>query len=90
VVEFRDNDAGYLEWLRSHSNGYVLNHERKPSPRYLKLHRANCWSIGGTPSRGRRWTHAYVKQCAVTVEELRNWAREVVGANVAPCPHCMS
>ena len=40
---FRDDDAGYLEWLASNPQGFVLNTHRNPHPNYLRLHTATCW-----------------------------------------------
>ena len=30
VREFRDDDAGYLDWLATHPDGYVINIARRP------------------------------------------------------------
>ena len=39
------NDGEYLDWLADHPEGFVLNRWSKPSPRYLVLHKATCYSI---------------------------------------------
>jgi hypothetical protein len=77
IVEFMDNDNGYLVWLASHGDGFVLNCGRPPSPSYLVLHRATCGTISGTPSPGRRWTLSYQKVCADALAELGAWARQI-------------
>lgn len=41
IVSFIDDDPGYLAWITAHPDGYVLNCERAPSPRYLMLHLAS-------------------------------------------------
>jgi hypothetical protein len=45
IIEFMDNDQGYVAWLADHPDGFVLNCERPPRPSYLTLHRATCWTI---------------------------------------------
>jgi hypothetical protein len=88
VLLFVDNDRGYLEWLQ-HPHGLVINCERRPRASYLKLHPADCWTISGTPSRGRRWTTGdYLKACADDGAELRGWARKATGAEPTGCTFC--
>ncbi len=75
-----DDDAGYVAWLAAHPGGYVLNHERYPSIRYLVLHRAACATMA--PRDGgdtRTWTSAYPKTCAPTSAALADWAEASTG-----------
>jgi len=44
---FVDDDAGFIRWRETHARGFIVNHEREPTPRYLKLHRATCPSLQG-------------------------------------------
>jgi len=75
IIEFMDDDQGYVAWLADHPDGYVLNCERPPRPAYLKLHQATCGTINGAP--GRRWTVAYQKVCAETLKEIEAWTRPI-------------
>ena len=50
LIEFIEDDKGYVAWLAGHPDGFVLNCERPPRPAYLMLHRATCWTISGAPS----------------------------------------
>ncbi len=34
IVEFMDNDKGYVAWLAEHPDGFVLNCDRQPRPSY--------------------------------------------------------
>ena len=88
VSHFVDDDNGYLTWLAAHPTGYVVNCERDPKANYVVLHRADCSSINGTPTRGRLWTHTYRKVCAGSVEELDGWARAAVGTVPSRCGRC--
>ena len=37
VIEFVDDDAGYVAWVHSHATGYVLNTDRKNRHRHAAL-----------------------------------------------------
>ncbi|MFI9811719.1 hypothetical protein [Saccharothrix variisporea] len=87
MERFQDDDAGYERWLAGHSDLYVLNTTRTPTPTYLKLHRATCHTIAGVPARGVRWTGEYIKLCG-TRAELEHFARTQVGGEVSPCGNC--
>ena len=75
IVEFMDDDKGYIAWLAGHPDGFVLNCERPPRPSYLILHRATCWTISRTS--GSNWTVIYQKVCADTFEEINAWASQI-------------
>jgi len=49
VIKFENDDEGYKDWLRRNPNGYVINCFRSPSPNYLFLHKATCFTISGSP-----------------------------------------
>jgi hypothetical protein len=89
AVKFQDDDDGYLEWVSTHPNGFVLNCERHPKPDYLFLHATSCHSITRLQPAGRRWTKSYVKVCSDSVSDVEAWVREnVVDGLTAPCPIC--
>ena len=75
IIEFMDDDQGYIAWLAEHPDGYVLNCGRPPRPSYLKLHKATCGTINGAP--GRLWTVTYQKVCAETLKEIEAWTRPI-------------
>lgn len=62
IVPFRDEDAGFLEWLARNPAGFFINAERTPKPNYLVLHRSRCSHFTGSPSLS--WTKDYVKFCS--------------------------
>ncbi len=88
LVTFIDDEGGYLAWVRDHPRGYVVNTRRTPTAAYLKLHRATCAFVSGTPPRGAVWTKDYSKVCAQERAVLDAWARESLGATLAACSHC--
>lgn len=89
VEEFRDDDEGYLRWLRAHYLGYVLNAERAlTASAELTLHEAGCPTISGQPPRGRSWTGPYMKICAPQKPALQRWAREHAQGQLRNCGTC--
>lgn len=88
VITFVDDDGGYLRWLTSNIDGFIVNADRKPTPAYLRLHRASCPMIQGRPANGARWTVTSIKVCG-SIGELEAWARDVVGGDLRPCPQCV-
>ena len=83
-----DDDGGYLRWLTSHTDGFIVNTYRNPKTSYLRLHRATCPTIQGRPANGARWTATYIKVCG-SKSELESWAKDVVGGDLWPCPRCV-
>ena len=77
IIEFMDDDNGYIAWLVDHPDGCVLNCGRPPQPSHLILLKARCRTISGTPARGRNWTVAYQKVCGDTFGEIDAWARQI-------------
>jgi hypothetical protein len=91
TVTFMDDDAGFVRWRDAHPGGFVLIHDRKPRPNFLKVHRAACPSIqGARPARGGDWTRVLPKTCSDGLEELRQWAHSTTGGELEPCAMCAS
>jgi 5-methylcytosine-specific restriction protein B len=67
---FVTNDAEYLEWLKAHPQGFVLNSSNPPRSTYLVLHRAQCPTIQDMIGK------AYIKICAERIEGLWEWLNE--------------
>lgn len=88
VDQFRDDDQGYLAWTAAHRGGYVINIERSLNPGDARLHRANCHTINGRPTRGRTWTGPYIKICSASARELQDWARSNVSGAIPRCGAC--
>lgn len=88
TVIFIDDEDGYRAWIAEHSGGYVLNSYRRPKASYLKLHRAFCSRISGTPPRGATWTSPFMKVCAEDRSALEAWAAAEASGTVSPCAWC--
>jgi hypothetical protein len=86
--EFRDDDAGYLAWLASHPDGYVINIACSHRTPEARVHHADCRTISGKNPRGRVWTGPYVKVCAERLDELERWAIDQVGEPIRRCGTC--
>lgn len=92
VVRFRDDDAGYLQWLDAHPDGFVLNLRRGESQGYVVLHRASCRFICGDHyERGAFTERGYRKACGGTVAALAVVAKDegrVDGSFSKRCAFC--
>jgi hypothetical protein len=88
VVEYRDDDDGYLDWVAGNTNGYVINIGRTLDFNTARLHGASCRTITGEPARGSAWTDEYIKLCSPSVQELDDWAKRQVGTQVQRCGIC--
>ena len=88
VELFKDDDAGYLEWINSNTDGFVVNCNRQPNPNYLYLHLASCSTISGIPANGKSWTFDYIKVCSLDQKELEKWVQQQVGGKLKHCSTC--
>lgn len=88
LIIFTDDDAAYLQWVKQHPLGYVLNATRPPLPDFLVLHLASCRAVYGEPSVGDYWTAESVKVCSTDRAEIEAWAQNEVGGQVMTCELC--
>jgi len=86
---FVDDDAGYVAWLASHPEGYVLNTFPHVTSSYLVLHRASCRTVNRPLAAGRHWTWQYGKTCSDDRSELEAWAQRETGKSVRACGICL-
>ena len=86
VLQFVDDDEGYLQWVHENPVGYVVNSNRKPTSSYVILHRADCRHIN-SPNRSN-WTNDYIKTCSLDVAVLEAWAHSTTGGPLTPCDVC--
>jgi len=85
---FRDDDEGYLQWVKTNQNGFVVNTTRQPDPNYLIFHRATCHTITGTPTHGSKWTEDYIKICSLDRMELETCLTLLLSGKLQICSHC--
>lgn len=72
MIEFLDDDEGYLSWIAKNPDGLVLNVRRMADPDYVVLHRASCRSISTDKHESGAYTaRGYRKICADSVTELQ-------------------
>jgi hypothetical protein len=86
--EFRDDDDGYLAWLATHPDGFVINILRSHNTTEARVHRADCWTISGQNPRGGAWTEQFVKVCADDLAGLERWADVQEGEPIRRCGTC--
>jgi hypothetical protein len=77
--EFFHNENGYLNWLRSHPQGFVINTGRSKNTNYMVLHHAWCRQISKYSKNadpGGFTERDYIKICASDLSSLRDWVRQ--------------
>jgi len=89
ITLFQDDDEGFFDWLDEHPDGFFLNAERNPGPRYLVMHQPSCPHFKGDRAK-MRWTKDYIKLCAEDSTPLEDWAEEAFGELAEPtlCSSC--
>ena len=88
-MEFRDDDAGYLAWIASNPDGFVLNVHRVPDASYVVLHRAGCGSISSERRVSGAYTaRGYRKICVANAIELEAAARREGRSDGTPSKRC--
>ena len=88
VQHFIDNDEGYLHWIATNRQGFVVDCYREPTPTYLILHRATCPTLSKLPGYGTSWTKDYRKVCSSSRVDLQHWAQQEIHGSLNPCEHC--
>jgi hypothetical protein len=89
IKAFIDADEEYIQWVMNNPSGFVLNCERKPTPKYLMLHKANCRTVRHATRGTTKWTSTgYIKICANSITAIEKWAEMEVGGEVRPCKKC--
>ena len=88
AIEFRNDDAGYLDWIAQHHAGYVLNRDKRHADRYLVLHTARCRQISMPRECDDAYTgQKYIKVCADAIEPLEAHA-QAHGGRLYRCRVC--
>lgn len=86
IIIIEDDDA-YLQWVDQHPEGYIVNAQRRPTPDYLKLHRATC-SFISSEARENWTTKQYIKICSLDLDQLTTWAKREVGGELKSTCYC--
>ena len=84
MITFENEDKEYLQWLRNHEHGYVLN--RRNAPDDYMVHTARCSHIYDL-TETVTYTVSRNKMCSERLEELHAWASRK-GYSVVECPTC--
>jgi len=85
--EFCDDDSGYLAWVASHPQGYVLNQPRMTRPKAPTLHRVGCAAVA--PRDGvEALTAGTVKVCGPSADALQAWSMAQGADRPTACRRC--
>jgi 5-methylcytosine-specific restriction enzyme A len=86
---FESGDKPFIEWREANPDGFVLNTGRGVGSNFLRLHRADCLTIGGVASSENGFTSRnYIKITATRIQSLRRWIRDNRGRVADECPKC--
>lgn len=87
--EFIDDDQGFIGWMETNPNGFVLNTTRRPRADYLMLHRATCPHLRWRDANVH-WTKDNIKICSTNDDDLVRWAGQRLPGQppLTPCATC--
>jgi len=68
---FKNDDDGYIRWLRSNPTGYVYNDFGGMSPDYKKLHRSDCTKLHNVRPGSKKTSVR--KICSSNLPEMVAW-----------------
>lgn len=89
VELFDNNEAGYLEWVRSNPRGFVANRDRAGHvPNYPMVHVATHGAVS-SERIGNFTTGDYVKLCSADLDALEHYSRKAFGRSLTRCRICM-
>lgn len=89
-IIFQKQEAAYLNWIKAHPGGFVLNTRSKLSPDYMMLHRASCKLVTGYLGKAKAGgftERGYRKVCADSLEPIQYWVKSG-GGSLSTCAHC--
>jgi hypothetical protein len=81
IAVFRDDDAGFVGWLRANPGGLVVHADT------LKLHRSDCDHIHPSGYEEESLTRR-PKVCGTDRTELELWALREKRKQLRPCESC--
>ena len=77
MIEFQNDDEGYLVWVAENRKGYVLNVRQTPDADYVVLHRAGCGSIvSKSRTQGAYTARGFRKIWAKSANDLKTAAKK--------------
>jgi len=76
IIEFKNDDSAYLEWIQKNPSGFVLNARRVPDQAYMVLHKSTCPHISISRSYGGFTEKGYIKICSRTSSGLHEWGKQ--------------
>ena len=85
--EFCDDDTGYVAWVASHPQGYVLNQPRMTRPKAPTLHRVGCAAVAPREGAGPL-TAGTVKVCGPSADALQAWSVAQGADRPTACRRC--
>jgi hypothetical protein len=86
MLTFDNDEEGYLQWVNTNPNGFVVNAPKQYGIAPDMLHKANCRHIM-TSERTNYTTTDYKKLCSSDKKEIIDWGA-AHSSNFKACKHC--
>ena len=86
MITFENEDKEYLQWLRNHEHGYVLNRRNSPANTFM-VHTTQCSHINEPSNENYEHTVIKSKMCSDSAEDVQAWA-DAKGFSVVECGDC--
>jgi hypothetical protein len=90
IIKF-SNDPEYLDWVNSHSEGYILTSNRSLTPHHTVIHHITCNKIRELTGNAKPggFTNNYIKVYALRIATLQAWVvGQRVDAKFRECTRC--
>jgi hypothetical protein len=86
-IVFIDDEEGYLQWVRNHPRGFVVNTDKAEAvPAYPMVHRTTHKLLSSLDHYTDR---AYFKVCSDNLQDLEQWSRQHRNKTLTYCQVCM-
>ena len=86
--KFVNDEGGYLEWVSTNPNGFVVNVDEPQSwLNYPMVHLSTCKHIHSA-ARTNYTTGRYFKVCSTDFDELQRWSVDTYKKELTRCRHC--
>jgi hypothetical protein len=85
----QENESNYLNWIKQHKDGFVLNTRSNDSPTYNVIHRARCSCVSSKAKNvpfGGFTQRSYKKICHERLDSLIN--NQLKGKDYQLCQKC--
>lgn len=89
VIVFDNDEADYLQWVRSNPDGYVVNIDRARNVRNYPMVHAATHGLVSSTKIGNFTTGDYIKFCSTDLDALDRFSQSMLGCPLTRCAQCL-